>query len=105
MIKQSLNSVITKNRDLSASRESIVCQSRRPNDLLTTDKSRYFAQPFPIIVNYEGLDRDNSLNMNMMISAEHSSNNGKNYVTKKTLWYGISLNTAKKNLSRLKLSS
>ena len=41
MIKQLLNSVIAKYRDLAASRRSI--------DLLATDKSRYFAQPRPII--------------------------------------------------------
>jgi len=40
-----------------------------------------------------------------MISAEHSSNNGKNQVTKKTSEHGNILNTVKKNLSRLKLSS
>jgi len=40
-----------------------------------------------------------------MISAEHSSNNGKNLVTKETSWHGNILNTLKKNLSRLKLSS
>ena len=55
MIKQLLNSVITKYRDLSVSRTSIVCLSvwlQQIIDLLTTDKSRYFAQPRPIIVNY-----------------------------------------------------
>ena len=54
MIKQLLNSVITKYRDLSVSLRSIVCLSLRLRqiiDLLTTDKSRYFAQPRPIIVN------------------------------------------------------
>ena len=45
MIKQLLNSVIAKYRDLSLFRSSII-------DLLPTDKSRYFAQPRPIIVNY-----------------------------------------------------
>ena len=45
MIKQLLNSVIAKYRDLSVSRRSII-------DLLATDKSRYFAQTHPIIVNY-----------------------------------------------------
>ena len=64
MIKQLLNSVITKYRNLSVSRKSIICRSRRLNDILTTDKSRYFVQPFPIIVDYEGLDRDNSMNVN-----------------------------------------
>ena len=43
MIKQLLNSVITKYRDLSVSRRSII-------DLLATDK--YFAQPRPIIAHY-----------------------------------------------------
>ena len=43
MIKQLLNSVIVKYRDLSVSCRSII-------DLLATDK--YFAQPCPIIVNY-----------------------------------------------------
>ena len=55
MIKQLLNSVIEKYRDLSVSRRSIICLSlrlRKIIDLLATDKSRYFAQPRPIIVNY-----------------------------------------------------
>ena len=54
MIKQLLNSVIAKYRDLSVSRRSIICRSRRLRqiiDLLATDKSRYFAQPRPIIAN------------------------------------------------------
>ena len=54
MIKQLLNSVITKYGDLSVSRRSIICLSLRLRqiiDLLATDKSRYFAQPLPIIVN------------------------------------------------------
>ena len=55
MIKQLLNSVFAKYRDLSVSRRSIICLSLRLRqiiDLLATDKSRYFAQPRPIIVNY-----------------------------------------------------
>ena len=55
MIKQLLNSVITKYRDLPVSRTSIICLSLRLRqiiDLLATDKSRYFAPPRPIIVNY-----------------------------------------------------
>ena len=55
MIKQLLNSVIAKYLDLSVSRGSIICRSRRLRqiiDLLTTEKSRYFAQPRPILVNY-----------------------------------------------------
>ena len=40
MIKQLLNSVIAKSRDLSVSRRSIICRSRTI-DLLATDKSRY----------------------------------------------------------------
>ena len=54
MIKQLLNSVIAKYRDLSVSRRSIICLSLRLRqiiDLLATDKSRYFAQPRPIIAN------------------------------------------------------
>ena len=51
MIEQLLNSVIAKYRDLSVSRRSIICRSRII-DLLTTDKSRYFAQPRPIIVSF-----------------------------------------------------
>ena len=54
MIKQLLNSVIAKYRDLSVSRRSIICLSLRLLqiiDLLATDKSRYFAQPRPIIAN------------------------------------------------------
>ena len=54
MIKQLLNPVIAKHRGLSVSRRSITCLSLRPRqiiDLLATDKSRYFAQPRPIIVN------------------------------------------------------
>ena len=53
MIKQLLNSVIAKYRGLSVSRRSIIYfRLRRIIDLLATDKSRYFAQPRPIIVNY-----------------------------------------------------
>ena len=55
MIKQLLNSVIAKYRDLSVSRRSIICLSLRLRqiiDLLATDKSRYFAQSRPITVNY-----------------------------------------------------
>ena len=58
MIKQLLNSVIAKYRDFSVSRRSIIRLSLRLRqiiDLLATDKSRYFAQPRPIIVNYLGL--------------------------------------------------
>ena len=77
MIKQLLNSVIAKYRDLLVSRRSIVClrvRLRQIIDLLATDKSRYFAQPHPIIANYwqrsvgfrlqdlqdEGKDKNNS---------------------------------------------
>ena len=55
MIKQLLNSVITKYQDLPVSRRSIICLSLRLRqiiDLLDADKSRYFAQPRPIIVKY-----------------------------------------------------
>ena len=54
MIKQLLNSGIAKYRDLSVYRRSIICLSLRLRqiiDRLATDKSRYFAQPRPIIVN------------------------------------------------------
>jgi len=46
-----LNLVIAKYHDLSVSRRSIICRSRMI-DLLTTDKTQYFAQPHPITVNY-----------------------------------------------------
>ena len=54
MIKQLLNSVIAKYRDLSVSCRSIICLNLRPRqiiDLLATEKSRYFAQHRPIIAN------------------------------------------------------
>jgi hypothetical protein len=53
MIKQLLNSAVAKYRDLSVARRSIIClclRHRQIIDLLGTDKSRYFAQPRPIIV-------------------------------------------------------
>ena len=55
MIKQLLNSVMAKYRDLSVSCRSIICLSLRLRqiiDLLATDKLRYFAQPRPITANY-----------------------------------------------------
>ena len=55
MLKQLLKLVITKYRDLSVSRRSTIWLSLRLLqiiDLLATDKSRYFAQIRPIIVNY-----------------------------------------------------
>ena len=54
MIKQLLNLVIAKYRDLSVSHRSIICLNLRLRliiDLLATDKSQCFAQPHPIIVN------------------------------------------------------
>ena len=54
MIKQLLNSVLAKYRDLTVSRRSIIClglRLRQIIDLLAADKSRYFAEPRPIIVN------------------------------------------------------
>ena len=60
MIKQLLNSVIAKYHDLPESRRSIICLSPRLRQIifmLATDKSRYFAQPRPIIVNYLILQR------------------------------------------------
>ena len=65
MIKQLLNSVIAKYRDLSVSRRSIICRSRRMRqiiDLLATDKSRYFAQPRPIIAKCFTTEADNENN-------------------------------------------
>ena len=55
MIKQLLNLAIAKYRDLSVASRSIICRCRRQRqiiDLRATDKSRYFAQPRPIIVYY-----------------------------------------------------
>ena len=55
MIKQLLNSIIAKYRDLSEASRSIICLSLRLRqiiDLLASDKSRYFPQLRPIIVNY-----------------------------------------------------
>ena len=55
MIKQLLNSVIAKYRDLSVSRRSIICLNlrfRQIIDLLATYKLRYFAPPRRIIANY-----------------------------------------------------
>ena len=54
MIKQLLSEVIAEYRDLSVSLRSIICLSLRLQQiiyLLSTDKSRCFAQPCPIIVN------------------------------------------------------
>ena len=60
MIKQLLlNSVTAKYHDLSVSRRSITCVSLQLwqiiVDLLATNKSRYFAQPSSIIVNWSHL--------------------------------------------------
>ena len=55
-IKHLLYSVIAKYNDLS--RRSIVCLSFRYQqiiDLLATDKSRYFATPHPITVNFHSM--------------------------------------------------
>ena len=56
MIKQLLNSDIAKYRDWQCLADQlIICFSfrlRQIIDLLATDKSRYFAQPRPIIANY-----------------------------------------------------
>ena len=72
MIKQLSNSVIAKYCDLSMSRRSIICLSLRLRqiiDLLATDKSQYFAQPRPIIVNYHCsqslINADNPLNQSV----------------------------------------
>jgi len=69
MIKQLLNSVIAKCRDLPVSRASIICLSLRLwqiIDLLCTDKLRYFAQPRPIIVNYYLLLSNNGFSLIVM---------------------------------------
>ena len=72
MIKQLLNSVIAKYRDLSASRRSIICLSLRLQqiiDLLATDKSRYSAQPRPIIFTYSAylsLSPQSSINLGIL---------------------------------------
>ena len=69
MIKQLLNSVIAKYRDLSVSRRSIIClilRLRQIIDLLATDKSRYFAEPRPIIVNYHASEKYNRLPFNIL---------------------------------------
>ena len=50
MIKQLLDLVIAKYRDLSVSRNLVM--PRQIISLLATDKSRYFAQTRPIIVYY-----------------------------------------------------
>ena len=59
MIKQLLNLIIAKYRDLSVSCRSICLSLRlwQIIDLLATDKSRCFAQPRPIIVNCLHLGR------------------------------------------------
>ena len=51
--------LLIMNCDLSVSCKSVICRY----ELLTTDKSRYFAQPCPIINNYKDLDRNTSVNM------------------------------------------
>ena len=71
MIKQLLISVIAKYRDLSVSRRSIICLSLRLRqiiDLLATDKSRYFAQPRPIIAKYLHLSHLPHRKLNRKIS-------------------------------------
>ena len=52
IIKQLLNSIVAKYRDLSMSRRSIICLSLRLRqiiDLLASDKSRYVSQPRSIV--------------------------------------------------------
>ena len=53
-----LNSVIAKYGDFSVSRRSMLLFASAFGfwqiiDLLTTDKSQYFSQPHPVIVNYQ----------------------------------------------------
>jgi len=55
-----------KYHDLSVSRRSIIClclRHRQIIDLLATDKSRYFAQPRPIIVYYYTVENHNLLGL------------------------------------------
>ena len=76
MIKQLSNLVIAKYCDLSMSRRSIIGLSLRLRqiiDLLATDKSQYFAQPRPIIVNYSALQlyrHQNGIKMGMGLNFE-----------------------------------
>ena len=73
IIKQLLNSVIAKYRDLLVSRRSIICLSFRLQkiiDLLATNKSRYFAQPRPIIVNYPPSALDSSARTSIFIQID-----------------------------------
>ena len=77
MIKQLLNSVITKYCDLSVSRRSIIClrlRLRQIIDLLATDKSRYFAQPRPIIVNYLVFSGDLDMHCSGSLNLSHLTN-------------------------------
>ena len=56
MIKQLLDSVIAKYRDLSVSRRSIICLSFRLRQIIDLRTNHdYFAQPRPIIVNWPPL--------------------------------------------------
>ena len=55
-----VHGIIVKYSDLSVSRRSIICFSLRLRqiiDLLATEKSRYFAQPHSIIVNFPNNSR------------------------------------------------
>ena len=55
MIKQLLNSVLAKCRDLSVPLTSIICICLRPRQIsdFSSPKSRYFARPRPVIDNYQ----------------------------------------------------
>ena len=56
-----------KYRELSVASRSIICRCRRHRqicDLLATDKSRYFAQLRPIIVNIVRIKSDNGQLLN-----------------------------------------
>ena len=101
MIKELLNSVIVKYRDLPVSRTSIICLSfrlRQIIDLLATDKSRYFAQPRLRIVKYcaSSVDIQQSIlciaqNWWTALSlATKSQNHGRNIKIKWMVIFGLS---------------
>ena len=96
MIKQLLNSVIAKYHDLSVSRRSIICLSLRLRqiiDLLATDKSRYFAQPRPIIINYSTSIKIISFNKNIYSTSIKIISFNKNIYSTSTKIISFSKNT------------
>ena len=96
MIKQLLNSVIAKYHDLSVSRRSIICLSLRLRQiihLLATDKSRYFAQPRPIIINYSTSIKIISFNKNIYSTSIKIISFNKNIYSTSTKIISFSKNT------------